>query len=93
MYPPAHGYEKRAGEHHIPPPFPASAPPQRYNAPPYIASVVQPYVVAGRWSTGLCHCCDDPANCKDLSSSPISLSSSLIPFWDLPIYSLLDQLV
>ncbi|XP_059448725.1 protein PLANT CADMIUM RESISTANCE 2-like [Corylus avellana] len=62
MHPPARGYEKRAGEHH-PPPFPAPAPPQPYNAPTYIASGVQPYVVAGRWSTGLCHCCDDPANC------------------------------
>ncbi|PON69106.1 PLAC8 motif-containing protein [Parasponia andersonii] len=33
-----------------------------YHAPPYIARVQVPGA-AGKWSTGLCHCCDDPANC------------------------------
>lgn len=28
--------------------------------PPYISSAT---ATATRWSTGLCHCCDDPANC------------------------------
>ncbi|KAJ4716326.1 protein PLANT CADMIUM RESISTANCE 2-like [Melia azedarach] len=32
---------------------------------PYInTSLPRPHVGAGKWSTGLCHCCDDPANCR-----------------------------
>ena len=30
--------------------------------PPYISSATA-IATATRWSTGLCHCCDDPANC------------------------------
>ncbi|XP_057957897.1 cell number regulator 1-like isoform X2 [Malania oleifera] len=33
--------------------------PDQPHPPPYISSTA----VATRWSTGLCHCCDDPANC------------------------------
>ncbi|XP_024029006.1 protein PLANT CADMIUM RESISTANCE 2 [Morus notabilis] len=36
---------------------------QPYHAP-YIPRLQVPAAAAaGRWSTGLCHCCDDPANC------------------------------
>ncbi|XP_062175942.1 protein PLANT CADMIUM RESISTANCE 2-like isoform X1 [Alnus glutinosa] len=70
MYPPVHDHEKQAGDQHHPAPFPASGhpntshSPQPYaSAPPYIASGVRAHAVPGRWSTGLCHCCDDPANC------------------------------
>jgi hypothetical protein len=88
MYPPVHDLEKQAGDQHHPAPFPASGhpntshSPQPYaSAPPYIATGVRAHAVPGRWSTGLCHCCDDPANCKDLPSSLISshkLSSDLV---------------
>jgi len=77
MYPLVHDHEKQAGYQHHPAPLPASGhpntshSPQPY-APPYIASGVRAHAVPGKWSTGLCHCCDDPANCKDLPSSPIS---------------------
>ncbi|XP_062177682.1 cell number regulator 9-like [Alnus glutinosa] len=68
MYPLVHDHEKQAGDQHHPAPFPASGhpntshSPQPY-APPYIASGVRAHAVPGKWSTGLCHCCDDPANC------------------------------
>ncbi|KAL5992778.1 hypothetical protein ACLOJK_013697 [Asimina triloba] len=65
-----HGQEER---HPIPVPVPpASGHPtsfmsQHYpspNAPPYMN--VQSHGALGGWSSGLCHCCDDPANCKNL---------------------------
>ncbi|XP_062177681.1 cell number regulator 2-like [Alnus glutinosa] len=70
MYPPVHDHEKRAGDQPHPAPFPASghpntshSPPPYVSAPPYIETGVRAHAVPGRWSTGLCHCCDDPANC------------------------------
>ena len=42
---------------------PGLAQPAYHIAPPYISQVHVPGT-AGKWSTGLCHCCDDPANCK-----------------------------
>ncbi|KAL5541098.1 hypothetical protein UlMin_043384 [Ulmus minor] len=50
-------HEKYGGDRH---PSPAIAQPA-YHAAPYISRV--PSGVAGEWSSGLCHCCDDPANC------------------------------
>lgn len=54
-----------------------NTPPQAYAAQPeYIVSGRPTYGGVGKWSTGLCHCCDDPANCENLkphlSQSPIS---------------------
>ncbi|XP_047337846.1 cell number regulator 1-like [Impatiens glandulifera] len=31
--------------------------------PAYISPTVRSVSVSRHWSTGLCHCCDDPANC------------------------------
>lgn len=79
MYPTAPEYDKHAAEHY-PGAVPVSgtpntAPPQPY-APPYIHYGRPVHGGAVKWSTGLCHCCDDPANCKDfkphLAQSPIS---------------------
>ncbi|KAM6540737.1 hypothetical protein CsatB_005184 [Cannabis sativa] len=30
---------------------------------PYITRMPVPGTATGKWSSGLCHCCDDPANC------------------------------
>ncbi|KAF5444384.1 hypothetical protein F2P56_036866 [Juglans regia] len=67
MYPSAPPeYDKHAAEHY-PGAVPVSgtpntAPPQLY-APPYIHYGRPVHGGAVKWSTGLCHCCDDPANC------------------------------
>ena len=71
MYPTALDHEKYPGhdhDHHIPAgQVPAMSPhgvPRVY-APPYVVNTVRSTrPVGGEWSTGLCHCCDDPANCK-----------------------------
>lgn len=72
MYPTAPDHEKYAGDHdhHIPAghvPAPGLSPHgvARVYAPPYIVSTARSSRhVGGAWSSGLCHCCDDPANCK-----------------------------
>ena len=79
MYPTVHDYEKYAAGHGSGP-VPASGIPNTFatqpNAPPYRSPSMLAHGVAGKWSTGLCYCCDDPANCKDLKThlalSPIS---------------------
>ncbi|KAL6218808.1 hypothetical protein ACLB2K_012017 [Fragaria x ananassa] len=70
MYPTALDHEKYPGhdhDHHIPAgQVPAMSPhgvPRVY-APPHVVNTVRSTRhVGGEWSTGLCHCCDDPANC------------------------------
>ncbi|XP_058089348.1 protein PLANT CADMIUM RESISTANCE 3-like [Magnolia sinica] len=75
MYPSnPQAYEKYGPETHpIPVPMPPStghptAPMQNYSAPPYMN--VQARHGSGQWSSGLCHCCDDPANCLITSCCP-----------------------
>lgn len=76
MYPtaPHDEHYKYAADHnhhhvHIPNPVPDASGLNSPNlagtyAPPYIYTVLSNSVRArGNWSTGLCHCCDDPANC------------------------------
>nr|AFM43804.1 fruit weight 2.2-1 protein [Dimocarpus longan] len=65
MYPSvndAHGCSTDGLPSPVPPSgIPSTGPGQPYAPPPpYIARV---RVQAGQWSTGFCHCCDDPANC------------------------------
>jgi hypothetical protein len=71
MYPTVHDYEKYAAGHGSGP-VPASGIPNTFatqpNAPPYRSPSMLAHGVAGKWSTGLCYCCDDPANCKDLKT-------------------------
>lgn len=74
MYPTAVVYDNKQGAEQYPGPFPASglpniSPTQHY-ARPYVqtGSGALAHGVAGRWSTGLCHCFDDPANCKHLKT-------------------------
>ncbi|XP_021680953.2 protein PLANT CADMIUM RESISTANCE 2-like [Hevea brasiliensis] len=48
--------------------IPNPYPPESYTPQPYAPYVpttmpMRPPRAAGKWSTGLCHCCDDPANC------------------------------
>ena len=54
-------------------------------APPYAAPYVVQYPDGTiRWSTGLCHCTDDPGNCKYPKfqlAFPYLFPSSLIFFW------------
>lgn len=68
-------------------------PPQAYAAQPeYIVSGRPTYGGVGKWSTGLCHCCDDPANCE--ISNPIFLNhqfleiniSNLVSFINLSLF-------
>ncbi|XP_010028478.2 protein PLANT CADMIUM RESISTANCE 2 [Eucalyptus grandis] len=62
--PPKYSVEGHPG-HHVPTsgyPNPMTSSVQAV-APPYPASNFQPHAAAGKWSTNLCHCCDDPANC------------------------------
>lgn len=50
---------------------------------PYInTSLPRPHVGAGKWSTGLCHCCDDPANCSNMkiSSQILTIQAPLFLF-------------
>ncbi|KAJ7946043.1 putative Plant cadmium resistance 2 [Quillaja saponaria] len=66
MYPAVHEHEKYAAESH-PGSVHASgvqdySPAQAY-VPPYISPHVRAPRVTRQWSTGLCHCCDNPANC------------------------------
>lgn len=68
MYPSApddqYPQEKHAADRRpIPGLIPNPSMAQPYHAP-YIPRLQVPAAAAaGRWSTGLCHCCDDPANC------------------------------
>ena len=78
MYPAVHDYETYASEHGPGPVLASGIPntsPTRPYAPPYVSPGMSAHVVAGKWSTGLCYCCDNPANCKDLKTH---LASSLI---------------
>lgn len=78
MYPAVHDYETYASEHGPGPVLASGIPntgPTRPYAPPYVSPGMSARVVAGKWSTGLCYCCDNPANCKDLKTH---LASSLI---------------
>ncbi|KAH7575237.1 hypothetical protein ACOSP7_005304 [Xanthoceras sorbifolium] len=44
--------------------IPSTSPAQPYAPPlPYVTTTLRGQGQAGQWSTGLCHCCDDPANC------------------------------
>ncbi|XXG86630.1 hypothetical protein AAC387_Pa11g1491 [Persea americana] len=56
-----YGQEARS----FPVPVPPNDPLQPSYHPPYAPSnmFIQSRNASGRWSTGLCHCCDDPANC------------------------------
>lgn len=57
MYPPVddvHG--------HSPGGLPASGIPSA-PPPPYMVPRLRIPGHGGQWSTGFCHCCDDPANC------------------------------
>ncbi|KAK1288714.1 Cell number regulator 1 [Acorus calamus] len=67
MYPSApHEYGKYgAGASPVPTP-PAGIQQPYYAAPPYVAPTSRGgsrNVLPGQWSTGLCHCCDEPSNC------------------------------
>lgn len=66
MYPtaPDHENEKYSRPGVIP--NPSVAQPANYHVPPYITRVHVPAAggPGNKWSSGLCHCCDDPANCK-----------------------------
>ncbi|KAK4563095.1 hypothetical protein RGQ29_005553 [Quercus rubra] len=66
MYPAVHDYETYASEHGPGPVLASGIPntgPTRPYAPPYVSPGMSARVVAGKWSTGLCYCCDNPANC------------------------------
>ncbi|KAL6213421.1 hypothetical protein ACLB2K_012868 [Fragaria x ananassa] len=70
MYPTAPDHENYAGhdhDHHVPGHEVPDLSPHgvgRVYAPPYVVSTGHSARhVGGEWSTGLCHCCDDPANC------------------------------
>ncbi|XVF17703.1 hypothetical protein REPUB_Repub10bG0146600 [Reevesia pubescens] len=54
MYTSSHGNAKYA---------PAGYPTTAMNIPPSHISPIQGTASATGWSSGLCHCCDDPANC------------------------------
>ncbi|BFG41806.1 hypothetical protein CerSpe_280800 [Prunus speciosa] len=41
-----------------------------YTPPPYAYNTQPSGHVRGNWSTGLCHCCDDPANCMITAFCP-----------------------
>ncbi|CAK7336607.1 unnamed protein product [Dovyalis caffra] len=56
MYPPVHDHQRPSLVSGVPNPNPI------HPYPPHMAMWHAP-VVAGKWSTGLCHCCDNPANC------------------------------
>ncbi|GKV22525.1 hypothetical protein SLEP1_g32389 [Rubroshorea leprosula] len=69
MYPTVHDTHRYSAEGH-PVTIPASGVPEHSPAPPY----APPYITAttslpralpaqGQWTTGLCHCFDDPVNC------------------------------
>ncbi|KAF8410052.1 hypothetical protein HHK36_002572 [Tetracentron sinense] len=65
MYSHPHDHHgKYAPEEHPDSGIPNNRTTQHY-PPPYISSNIPIQVpgAAGQWSTGLCHCCDDPANC------------------------------
>lgn len=77
MYPPTHHY---ADGH--PGSIAATGLPENIPKQPYVPHpLLSPHVVAGRvpgrWSTGLCHCCDDPANCMAIYSNSAKLRISL----------------
>lgn len=58
----ADGYVGTSAAPALPNPTPPPPPP-----PPYAAPYVVQYPGGTiRWSTGLCHCTDDPVNCKCL---------------------------
>ncbi|KAG2704484.1 hypothetical protein I3843_05G005800 [Carya illinoinensis] len=69
MYPTAVVYDHKQRAEQYPGPVPVSGLPNISSTPhyarPYVhtGSSVLAYGVAGRWSTDLCHCFDDPANC------------------------------
>ncbi|MQL84892.1 hypothetical protein Taro_017388 [Colocasia esculenta] len=79
MYPPPHphGYDKHMGGVPVPAPPPGVPISPRLQQHQYAS----PYPAAGMqrvrlpdgstpWSTGVCHCCDDPANCLITSVCP-----------------------
>lgn len=76
MYPTAVVYDHKQRAEQYPGPVPVSGLPNISSTPhyarPYVhtGSSVLAYGVAGRWSTDLCHCFDDPANCKHLKTHP-----------------------
>lgn len=73
MYPAVGEQDESYEAHHSHPSYivPVVAPPTYGRphipsyAPPYISNSVRgPMIRTQRWSTGLCHCLDDPGNCK-----------------------------
>ena len=76
MYPTVDGTATYAAQSHpsyvIPAALPNYGNPQPYAAP-YITSGTRVPLRTQRWSTGLCRCHDDPANCKNTETMWIHL--------------------
>lgn len=70
MYPTVHqDYGKFSGEGYNPGPMKQPYVPPHYASAPGMP-VHSPGATTARWSTGLCHCFDDPANCLVTSVCP-----------------------
>ncbi|KAA8536192.1 hypothetical protein F0562_028670 [Nyssa sinensis] len=67
MYPSPHDHGNYGADDYSRGAFPSSGLPKPGPGQPYpprnSPSSVQHRGVPGRWSSNLCHCCDDPANC------------------------------
>ncbi|XP_065871215.1 protein PLANT CADMIUM RESISTANCE 2-like [Euphorbia lathyris] len=66
----SNNYENVSETPYPPPPYPPPPPPPAYPNSHFSTTIGRRAMPPGKWSTGLCHCCDDPANCLITSCCP-----------------------